>query len=153
MHFVEQKHKRTKMENSWKFTHSFKETSSYKNRKLKVKLWSIGALERKKRAFFVPFILSEETFFNIGVLSQCIVYWMHFQNIHTFTYQKSFMFFLLVFKNVEYLQCILKLIKWSQFCSPSHLSLFHSLKTVIKTRQKTWKRDCHLNKNWCFHSK
>ena len=63
--------------------------SSYRNRKLKVKLWWVGARERKKRAFFVPFILSEGNFFNICVLSQCIVYWIHFQNIHTFTYQKS----------------------------------------------------------------
>ena len=31
--------------------------SSYKNRKLKVKLWWAGAPERKKGAFFVPFIL------------------------------------------------------------------------------------------------
>ena len=61
--------------------------SSYKNRKLKVKLWWVGARERKKRAFFVPFILSEGNFFNICVLSQCKVYWIHFQNIHTFTYQ------------------------------------------------------------------
>ena len=36
--------------------------SSYKNRKLKVKL-SVGARERKKRAFFVFFILSEQFFF------------------------------------------------------------------------------------------
>ena len=45
-------------------THSFRETcfSSYKNCKLKVKLWWVGARERKKRAFFVSFILSEENF-------------------------------------------------------------------------------------------
>ena len=36
--------------------------SSYKNRKLKVKLWWVGARERKKRAFFVPFTLSVFTF-------------------------------------------------------------------------------------------
>ena len=63
--------------------------SSYKNRKLKVKLLWVGAREKKKRAFFVPFLLSEGNFFNICVLSQCIVYWIHFQNIHTFTYQKT----------------------------------------------------------------
>ena len=37
--------------------------SSYKNRKLKVKL-RVGARERKKRAFFVFFILSEQIFFD-----------------------------------------------------------------------------------------
>ena len=65
----------SKMENP---THSFREANFvlqlYKNRKLKVKLWSVGARERKKRTFFVPFILSEGIFFNICDLSQCIVY-------------------------------------------------------------------------------
>ena len=37
--------------------------SSYKNRKSKLKLWRIGARERKKSAFFVTFILSEGNFF------------------------------------------------------------------------------------------
>ena len=55
------------------------------------------------------FILSEGNFFKICVLSQCIVYWMHFQNISTFAYQKSyFIHFLLVFKIVKSIQCILK---------------------------------------------
>ena len=99
--------------------------SSKKNRKLKGKRWWIGACNRKKRAFFVPFILFEGNFFNTCVLSQCIVYWIHFQNIHTYTYICMYMYihteytyisksitpyiFLLVFKIVESLQCILKL--------------------------------------------
>ena len=33
--------------------------SSYEKRKLKVKLWWVGARERKKRTFFVPFTLSD----------------------------------------------------------------------------------------------
>ena len=83
---------------------------SYKKRKLKVKLSWVKACERKKRAFFVPFTLSEKSFFNICVLSQCIVYWIHFQNINTITYQKTLLhiLLLLVFKIVESLQCILK---------------------------------------------
>ena len=42
--------------------------------------------------------------------SQCIVYWIHFQNIHTFTDEKTVLhaFLLLVFEIVESLQCILK---------------------------------------------
>ena len=80
----------SKMENP---THSFTETnlyfSAYKNRKLNVKLWWVGARERKKRAFFLPCILAEGNLFNICLLSQCIVYWIHFQNMHTFTYQKT----------------------------------------------------------------
>ena len=70
MHFVEQKYKfqknetEPKMENT---THSFTEKrtlsfSSYKNRKLKMELWWVEAPERKKLAFFVSFILSEENF-------------------------------------------------------------------------------------------
>ena len=81
-------------------TYSFKETnlvlSSYKNRKLKVKMWWVGTREGKKRAFFATFILSEENFFKICVISQCIEYWMHFQNIHTFTYQKTLLYTLLL---------------------------------------------------------
>ena len=57
--------------------------SSYKNHKLKIKLWWDGACKRSKRVFSVWFILFERNLFNICVLSQYIVYWMHFQNIHT----------------------------------------------------------------------
>ena len=83
--------------------------SSYKDCKLNVKLWWLGARERKNRTFLVLFILSVGNFFNICVLSQCIVYWIHFQNIHTFTYLKTFLhtLLLLAFKIVESLQCIL----------------------------------------------
>ena len=74
--------------------------SSSKNRKLKVKLWWPGARE-KKESIFVPFILSERNFFNICVLSRCIVYWIHFQNRHTFTHEKTLLHtvLLLVFKS------------------------------------------------------
>ena len=51
---------------------------SYKNRKLKVKLRRAGARERKIRAFFVPFILSEGKFFKSCVLFQRVVYLIHF---------------------------------------------------------------------------
>ena len=85
---------KTKRNQKWKLPCTVLErrtlcSSSYKNRKLKVKLWWAGFLERKKRAFFVPFILSKENFFNICVLSQCLVCLIHFQNIPTFTYQKT----------------------------------------------------------------
>ena len=36
------------------------------------------------------FILSERNILRICVLSQCIVYSIHFQNIHTFTFQKYY---------------------------------------------------------------
>ena len=64
MHFVEDKW--TKQKRKWKIPYIVSERrtlclSSYKNHKLKVKLW--WARERKKRLFFVPFILCDETFF------------------------------------------------------------------------------------------
>ena len=48
----------------------------------------------------------------ICVLWQCVVYWMPFQNIHTFTYQKWLLhsLLLLAFEIVESLQCILNFI-------------------------------------------
>ena len=81
---------KTKRNRKWKIPQTVFErqtlcVSSYKNRKFKVKLWWVGARKRKKWAFFVPFILSEGHFFNI-----CVVYWIHFQNIHTFPYQKHY---------------------------------------------------------------
>ena len=62
---------------------------AYKNCKVKVKLRLVVACKRNKRAFSVPFILSKGNFSKICVLSQCIVYWIHFQNIGIFTYQKT----------------------------------------------------------------
>ena len=75
--------------------------TSYNNCKSKVKLWWDGACERKKRAYFVPCILSEGNFFNICGLSQYIVYWLRFHNIHAFTYQKQLLhtFFCLFLKS------------------------------------------------------
>ena len=73
--------------------------SSYNNRKLKETRSWVGAFERKKGTCFAPFILSEGSFFNICFLSQSMVYWIDFQNIHTFTYQKKMLqkFFRLFF--------------------------------------------------------
>ena len=41
---------------------------------------------KKKRGIFFP----SERNFNICVLSQCIMYWIRFENIHTFTYLAGF---------------------------------------------------------------
>ena len=57
---------------------------SYKNCKLKVKLWWVGIRDGKRRALFVPFILYEGNLFNNCALSQCIVYWIHFHYILLF---------------------------------------------------------------------
>ena len=106
---------KSEMENP---THSFREMNlartlcfnSCKNHKLKVKLPWVGVCKSKKRAFFVPFVLSEENFLKICDLSQCTVYWIHSQMIHTLTYQKTLFHTLLflVFKIVESLECTLE---------------------------------------------
>ena len=73
--------------------------SSYKNRKSKLRLWWVGARERKKRASSVPFILSEGDFFYMGTLSIKIYILVDIKKHY-------FMHFLLVFKIVESPQCI-----------------------------------------------
>ena len=62
--------------------------SSYENHKLKIKLWWAGAHKRNKRAFFVSFIMPEENFSNICVLSKCIVYLVLLRDPthHSFTF-------------------------------------------------------------------
>ena len=95
---------------------------SYKNPKLKVEQWWIGARERKKRAFFVPCILPEGIFFKICVLFQYIVYQINFQNIHTFIYQKTLPL---------HFCCLL--LKWSKaFITYLFLFITHSFFNQIK---------------------
>ena len=58
-------------------THRFREMNNVLLLELRIESKTVmsGARESKKRAFFVLFKLSEETFFNIWVyLFQCIVY-------------------------------------------------------------------------------
>ena len=45
---------------------------------------------RKKEGIFYTVCFVQRSFFNICVLSQFIVYWIHFQNIHTFTHRLHF---------------------------------------------------------------
>ena len=98
--------------------------SSCKNHKLKVKLWQVGAPERKKGAFFVYTIYFVYCLLFI-VLSRCIVYWIHFQNTHIFIYQKTLYTSytcLIVLKIVKCHQCILK----NKYTSTSYQkALFH----------------------------
>ena len=49
--------------------------------------WS--SLKKKEGVIRAFFFVWKKFFWNICVLSQCIVYWIHFHNIHTFTYQKT----------------------------------------------------------------
>ena len=86
---------KTKRNRKWKIPHTVLERRALcfnpcKNRKLIVKLWWVRARKRKKRAFLYRlfWILSEYTYFYIS------------KNITSYT-------FLLVFKSVKSLQCIL----------------------------------------------
>ena len=90
--------------------------SSNKNCESIVKLRWVGA-RKKKIIFFETCILSEGIFCSICILSQCIE--QNFQNICTFTYQKTLLriLLLLVFKIAEGLQCILKLQSLTPTCS------------------------------------
>ena len=77
----------------WKITHTVLGRrrlcfSLYKNRKLKVKLM-IWSSRKKIEGIFCTAYFVWRKFFNLCALSQGIVYWIHFQNIHTFTYQKT----------------------------------------------------------------
>ena len=119
MLFAEQKYKvnKTRPNRKWKIPYTVLERwtmsfSLYENCESKVKLWWVVACKRKKNAFFVTFILSKGNFFNILVLSHWIVYWINFQNIYTFTYQKTLLhtLLLLVFKIFKSLQLILLII-------------------------------------------
>ena len=88
--------------------------SSYKNYKLKVKLWWLE-LVKEKRGHFLYRLFCPKKIFSTLILMY--MYWVHFQNINTFTYQKTLLhtLLLLLFKIVESLQCILH-----------EKSLFHS---------------------------
>ena len=88
-------------------THSFTETNLVlqliEESQIKSKTVMSWCSRKKKKGIFVPFILSKGIFFKICVLSQYKVYWIHLQNIHTFTYQKTLLLklLLLVFKIVK----------------------------------------------------
>ena len=83
--------------------------SSYKNCKLKVKLWWVGAREIKRGYFCTVYFLSGKPFFNVFNLnmssSQCFIW--HCHHHHTIEDQITYTF-LLVFKIVECLQYVLK---------------------------------------------
>ena len=97
-------------------TYSFRETNFVlqliQESQIKSKSMMIWASRKKKARIFCTVYFFRRFFtvyvFNI-VLHQRIVYWIHFQNIHTFTYEKTLFhtLLLLVFRIVESLPCIL----------------------------------------------
>ena len=92
-------------------TNSFRETKLllqliWESQNKTVISWSS---QKQKEGVSLLFILFEGNFLKICILSQCIVCWIHLQNIHTFTYQKALLhtILLLVSKIIKKLQCIL----------------------------------------------
>ena len=115
------KFNKTRWNQKWKIPQTILERwnmwfSSYMYHEFKVKMWWVGAPERKKSRLFVTFILSEEILLTFVIFSLYTMHWMNFQNIHNFTYQKTLFhtLLLLVFKFLESLYCIFNNI--NQWC-------------------------------------
>ena len=138
------KFNKTRRNQKWKIPQTCLERwtlcfSSYMYDEFKVKMWWVGAPERKKSGFFVTFILFEEIVLTFVVFSQYTMHWMNFQNIHNFTYQKTLFhtLLLLVFKFLESLYCIFNNI--NQWCLKWHK---HYLKDPA-----FWQVDGHDRRN------
>ena len=90
----------SKMENP---THRFRTTNLVlqliQESQIKSKTAMSWISQKNKRGHFLYRLFYPKEFLLTFVfLYECIVYWIYFQNIHTFTYQKNFlMHFLLVF--------------------------------------------------------
>ena len=103
-----------KRNRKWKIPHTVLERrtlcfSLYKNCKLKIKLWWVGARERKKRSFFVPFISFEGNFLqDLCFISMYSVLNTHSEYTYFYISKKHFFkHFCCLFLIVESLQCIL----------------------------------------------
>ena len=102
----------TKMK--WNRKHSFREKNVVlqliKESQIKSKNCDELDLAKEKRGHFCAAYFVRRNYFDSCVLLQCIVYWIHFQNIYTFIYQKTLLHTLncLLLKSVESPQCILK---------------------------------------------
>ena len=112
-------------------------------------------LAKVKKGIFCTVYFVRWKFFNIYVLSQCTVYWIHFQNIYTFTYQKTLIHTLLplVFKIIESLHSILKLIQpdlsdneQKRKCCFSRQILRQNLSWILSYHRKMLSRICFVLK-------
>ena len=97
--------------------------SAYKNRISKVKLWRVGTHERKTRTIFctVYFVIF---LYRLFVLFQYIEYWIHFQNIDTFAYQKT-LFQTLFARRIAF-SVSLSTTQWSRLNGYTYLSYYKS---------------------------
>ena len=133
-----------KRNRKWKIPHTVLERrtlcfSLYKNCKLKIKLWWVGARERKKRSFFVPFISFEGNFLQ----DLCFISMYSVLNTHSeYTYQKTLLhtLLLLVFKILESLQCILK----DSFSKCEQIHSFLETADLVTFTEKILKSKLHF---------
>ena len=118
--------------------------SSYKNRKLTVKLWWVGACERKKSTLFVSFILSEENFLNICFVSMYSV----LITLPEYTY-------FYIWKKHYFINFCCLLLKPSKAFSVSLMNHNHAPKTEGRKNQRatTWGKFgmCHEATNEWIH--
>ena len=77
---------------------------------MQIKSKTVLELVKEKRGHSFTIYFVWRFFFNICVLSQCIVYWIHFKNIHTFTYQKTLLHTLLFLKSSKALSVSLNMV-------------------------------------------
>ena len=98
---------KAKRNRKWKIPHTFQRDDPCASAYIRItnSKWWVGPRERKKEGIFCAVYFVRR---NICVLSQCIVYWIHFQNIHIFILLYTLL--LLVFKILQSLQCVLQLI-------------------------------------------
>ena len=87
----------------WKMeylTHSFREITHVLQFALEWRIKSKTPMSwssrKKEESIFCNVYFVRRTFFNIWVLSQCIVYWINFPNIYTFSCEKLFLYALLL---------------------------------------------------------
>ena len=128
---------KTRWDRKWEILHTVLKGwtlhlfSSYKDCKLKVKLWWVWAHKINKSGIFVTFVLSERNLLSC-VLSQCIANWINFKSIYTFTYQKTTLL-LLVFKIDKPLKSILNDISCLVWCKNigTLLIYFHQSLTLL----------------------
>ena len=89
---------------------------------------------KKKEGIFYTVSFVRKNFFNICILFQCVVYRIHSQNIHTFYIIKNITSyaFLLVFKFVESLQCILNKLCFTLYDSITLVRFLNERNSVDK---------------------
>ena len=102
---------------------------------------------KKKECIFCNAYFVRRNFFNICVLSQCLVYWINFQNMYTFTYQKTLLhtLFYLFIKSSRVFSVSLR---WDVF--HPRMKRLKALRQLVL--RKLLRRKCDLDRKTCLIS-